>query len=356
MKIKNRTHIVNLKKISTVAFVMILILFNSINQGQGQRSQNKESLNDWTKEGLKGKVKSYTQCTYEAFDRFGKIEKGEKLSGEQMIYNEKGNLIEENHYSNGIIKWKNTYKYDEKENLIEENRYWSDTLYKKHTYKYDEKGNLIEANYHYYSSDSILDYSKYTYKYDEKGNLTEGNRYLYGILDSKTIYKRDEKGNLIAENVYSDYGDGVQGGQAYEYDEKGNLIAEYALGSLGQGVYGQTYEYDKKGNLIETNQYLYGRLDEKCTYKNDKKGNLIEMNCYDTDDILVWKVIYKYDKKGNLIEEKYYNTIYDDEGNISSWWERYTFQYDEQQNWTKKIEFIDEVPKTITEREYQYYE
>jgi hypothetical protein len=36
--------------------------------------------------------------------------------------------------------------------------------------------------------------------------------------------------------------------------------------------------------------------------------------------------------------------------------EKYTFQYDEQQNWTKEIRFTNEVPQTITEREYQYYE
>jgi len=200
MKIKNRTHIVNLKKISTVAFVMILILFNSISQGQGQPSQNKESLNDWTKEGLKGKVKSYTQCTYEAFDRFGKIKKGEKSYRRQVIYNEKGNLIEEN-YSDELddnLDWKNTYKYDEKGNLIEEN-YYSD-----------------------------------------------------GILSSKSIYNYDEKGNLIEENRYA--------------------------------------------------------------------------------------------------------TSYDAEGNISSWWVGYTFQYDEQQNWTKKIAFTEDGPHTITKREYQYYE
>ena len=113
-----------------------------------------EKKNDLTEENLKGKVKSITENTYEAVDKFGQIEKGDVLvdssavytdDGRFKIYNEKGNKIEENYYnSNGSLIYKNTYKYDEKGNKIEENYYNSNgRLYSKTTYKYDEKGNMI---------------------------------------------------------------------------------------------------------------------------------------------------------------------------------------------------------------------
>lgn len=114
-----------------------------------------EKKNDLTEENLKGKVKSITENTYEAVDKFGQIEKGDILvdssavytdDGHFKIYNEKGNKIEENYYnSNGSLIYKNTYKHDKNVNIIEECRYNKfGRLREKDTYKYDENGNNIE--------------------------------------------------------------------------------------------------------------------------------------------------------------------------------------------------------------------
>ena len=170
-----------------------------------------EKKNDLTEENLKGKVKSITENTYEAVDKFGQIEKGDVLvdssavytdDGHFKIYNEKGNKIEENYYnSNGSLIYKNTYKYDEKGNIIEENYYNSNgRLYSKTTYKYDEKGNKIEE-YHY-DEDGKFNY-KYTYKYDEKGNNIEKNNYdSNGRLDSKYTYEYAKNNNWTQRIEY----------------------------------------------------------------------------------------------------------------------------------------------------------
>ena len=170
-----------------------------------------EKKNDLTEENLKGKVKSITENTYEAVEKFGQIEKGDVLvdssavytdDGHFKIYNEKGNKIEENYYnSNGSLIYKNTYKYDEKGNKIEENYYNSNgRLYSKTTYKYDEKGNKIEE-YHY-DEDGKFNY-KYTYKYDEKGNNIEKNNYdSNGRLDSKYTYEYDKNNNWTQRIEY----------------------------------------------------------------------------------------------------------------------------------------------------------
>ena len=171
-----------------------------------------EKKNDLTEENLKGKVKSITENTYEAVDKFGQIEKGDVLvdssavytdDGHFKIYNEKGNKIEENYYnSNGSLIYKNTYKYDEKGNIIEENYYNSNgRLYSKTTYKYDEKGNMIEDNF-YDSDDGSLIY-KNTYKYDEKGNNIEKNNYdSNGRLYSKYTYEYDKNNNWTQRIEY----------------------------------------------------------------------------------------------------------------------------------------------------------
>ncbi len=197
-----------------------------------------EKKNDLTEENLKGKVKSITENTYEAVDKFGQIEKGDVLvdssavytdDGHFKIYNEKGNKIEENYYnSNGSLIYKNTYKYDEKGNKIEENYYNSNgRLYSKTTYKYDEKGNMIEDNF-YDSDDGSLIY-KNTYKYDEKGNKIEEYHYDEdGKFNYKYTYKYDEKGNNIEKN---------------NYDSNGRLDSKY------------TYEYDKNNNWTQRIQY-----------------------------------------------------------------------------------------------------
>ena len=177
----------------------------------GQLEKKSEKKNDLTEENLKGKVKSITENTYEAVDKFGQIEKGDVLvdssavytdDGHFKIYNEKGNKIEENYYnSNGSLIYKNTYKYDEKGNKIEENYYNSNgRLYSKTTYKYDEKGNKIEE-YHY-DEDGKFNY-KYTYKYDEKGNNIEKNNYdSNGRLYSKYTYEYDKNNNWTQRIEY----------------------------------------------------------------------------------------------------------------------------------------------------------
>jgi hypothetical protein len=111
----------------------------------------------------------------------------------------------------------------------------------------------------------------------------------------------------------------------------------------------------EKGNVIEINEYdSYGILvwlDRKYTYKYDEKGNMIEKNEYDSDGSLDRKETYKYDEKGNKIEKN----EYDSDGSLDRK-ETYQYEYDKAGNWIKKIEFRNEKPVYIYEREYEYYD
>jgi len=290
MKIKYRIHLAKINKLAT-ATIMILTLFSCV---------NKELKNDWTEDGLKGKVKTVIQITYKGkYNKFAEIEKGEILGANnyKIIYDETGNKIEENWYnSDGSLNFK----------LI---------------YKYDENGNKIEAIY--YTSSGHSD-EKLTYKYDQQGNQIEINLYNSdGSLNIKRTYKYDKKGNQIEEN---------------EYNSDGSLNKKW------------TYKYDKKGNKIKENWYNSdGNLVSKCDYKYDKKGNKNEFIIYHLDGSISMTI--KYDENGNKIGEINHTPkdIYP--------FATYQYEYDKQKNWTKKIEFEDGcILETITEREYQYYE
>ncbi len=271
MKSTKRMYLVKLNKLAIITIV-ILTLFNCA---------NKKQKDDWEIDGLKGKVKSYSHFTYKAIDQFGVIEKDE--------------MIREYLFQNFQVL------YDEKGNMIEENRYKSDgSLDRKSIYKYDKKGNVIEGN-----------------KYESDGSL-----------DSKNIYKYDKKGNKIEEN---------------RYKSDGSLDEKY------------TFKYDEKGNMIEENRCKSGgSLDKKYTYKYDNKGNMIEENRYKSDNRLESRNIYKYDDKGNMIEDDWTYILFNGEEKITK--RSYTYEYDKHENWTKRIEFKDEFPKEITEREFEYYE
>jgi hypothetical protein len=280
----------------------LLVLFVAL---IAQSCSNEKIENDWTRDNLQGKVLSYSEFSYEAENRFGNIEKGERYR-----------------------PWSNEYdhqiKYDEKGNKIEKNSYNSDgSLSSRYTYKYDEKGNKIEKNS--YNSDGSLS-SKDTHKYDEKGNKIEDNTYNFGgSLRFKGTHKYDEKGNKIEDNYYN---------------SDGSLRSRY------------TYKYDEKGNKIEGNEYYSdGSLRSRYTYKYDEKGNKIEENEYNSDGSLARKWTYKYDEKGNKIEENEYNS----DGSLNSK-NTYKYEYDKQCNWIRRIEFTNGIPEYILERQYEYYD
>ena len=170
--------------------LLTLAILTLTSEGYSQNSPTKK--NGWETDNLRGKVKSYTQSSYDSAERFGEIQK--------------------------TLFSKETYKYDDKSNLIEDNSYYSDSsLNCKWTYKYDDKSNRIEAIW--YKSDGSF-YGKYINKYDDKSNLIEENGYnADGSLEYKRIFK-------------------------YEFDEKGNWIKKISFkNQIPENIKEREYEY-----------------------------------------------------------------------------------------------------------------
>ena len=170
-----------------------------------------------------------------------------------------------------------------------------------------------------------INYFNYYYKkYDDKGYIIELNKFWSdGSLKDKTTYEYDNKGNKIVSNMYN--------------ANIGHVV-----------VFKSTHEYGDNGNEIKLNRYKEGGGLYKNSYKYNNKGNIIEDNSFKADGSLSFKIIYKYDDKGNLTEE------YPENGNEE---EKTTFKYDydKSNNWIERIEFKNDRPIFILEREIEYY-
>lgn len=209
-----------------------------------------QKKNDLQRQNLKGKVKSVKQFSYEVVEKFGEITKGINIGWSEddnslSLYDDKGNLIEENLYNYDrilLLKYKN--QYDDKGNLIEGNWYNPDgTLGFKSKYQYNDKGNKIEENW--YDSDGKL-IGKVKVQYDEKGNVIEETRYnSNGKLSSKSKYLYDDEGNKIEENWYN--ADGILGSKykyQYKYDQQGNWTEQIEYeNDIPQKIKERTIEY-----------------------------------------------------------------------------------------------------------------
>ena len=113
-------------------------------------------------------------------------------------------------------------------------------------------------------------------------------------------------------------------------------------------------KFNEKGNKIEIRFfYANGSLQTRVTFKYDTKGKMIEKNEY-VDGSLYRKQKVKYDKNGQVISETEIEEIISVEGMF----EKVVYKIeglDQADNWLKQIKFIEDTPKTITERVIDYY-
>ena len=269
-------------------------------EGYAQNSPTKK--NGWETDNLKGKVKSFTESTYGAEDRFGEIQKKALDSFKTFEYTVKGSRIKSTHYdANGRIEGAWIYKYDAKGNLIEWATYNADgSLSSRQTFKYNVNSDLTEHNL-----------------YQKNIDYPDGSFYKEGIS------QYDNNGNKIKYT---------------HYDVDGSILETWA------------YTYDAKGNLIEENMYNSdGEINNLflTLYKYNDNGNLTEREHH--SGIWTEKQILVYDDSGNLIEEKNQTSI----GQMDTYYE---YKFDEKGNWIKRITFINQIPESIEEREFEYYE
>ncbi len=252
------------KNVKLLVWVLLTLLI-------GFTSCEKKKKTDWEKYNLKGRVKSFTNFTYKAIEKFGEVQKGERV---------------ENYFQNF------EQFYNKKGFLQKQNSYYYNSLYEENILVYDKKGTKIETNI--YNSIGKLK-SKNIYKNDTKGNIIEEDEYsdIKGSLKQKNIYKYDKDANLIEHTIYNHKNE-LETKFILKYNKALIEISNYfSDGSLN---WKNTYKYDNRENVMELNVYKFdGSLDYKYTYKYkyDKNGNWIK------------QISYKNDKLYEIVERKY---------------------------------------------------
>ena len=242
--------------------VLVIVLFAFFISCSTEQTNNAQKIkNDRSELNLKGNVKSVREINYTVIDKLGEIQKGNKQGESYILFNNKGNMIEQNSDA-GVSR--------------------------KFIFKYDDKGNKIEANFYKGSSSEVRE--KTTFKYDDKRNMIEA----VDDNDGKRFtFKYDDNGNKIEANIYEGGSSSVSSKITFKYDDKGNNIEQSQCNSDGSDCVKQTFKYDDKGNKIEWKMYEEGRLEinETIKYKKfDRVDNWIES--ITINDIIVDKTIF----------------------------------------------------------------
>ena len=184
----------------------------------------------------------------------------------------------------------------------------------------------------------------------ESGKWQVGEKKLYG--HSKVGFDAD--GILLYTDIF----------------EKGEGLVVKFKSKIEKGMIVEQAQYDKDGNLESNTVYDNESEDESTSETFDNNGNKIAgsttymnqglitkymLELYDAGDLVDRIVtIYQHNDQGNLISEK--QTYKEEE---KSFFYRYEYlEYDEQNNWTKKLVFDSETesePSGLITRTYEYY-
>ncbi|MGO4291710.1 hypothetical protein [Chitinophaga sp. RAB17] len=250
---------------------------------------------------LNGKISSITSIKFGADTTAEGIVKGEPVYRDEntfaVIFNDKGDLSEKGRWNdNGKSDTKRIFKYDTIKNLKEEKEVAADgTVYRKFVSLFNTLGQEIE-------------------------------------------WQMSEKGKGITAKVLS------------TYDAAGNKITDQSFYKKDRPGGKTTYQYNEKGQMIE-------RIDRKADdtidlihhYTHDDTGNEIVYKNFKETDVLNRMSHYKYDQHNNMIEEQAFNS----DGSADATY-TYTYEYDGQNNWVKKVQFVNNKARYIIEREIQY--
>lgn len=285
-------------KISRLIIITIALIFpfSSISYAQ---EHNLKDLN------LSGSVKLYEVKVYSAISNGDSILKGNPIWEEHQFvkFNKEGIKTEDNYYDTNNKFMGNAVYYNYPEEFYNETIF-TDSIGKISGYEiheFDQHNNLVKFT-SYDKNDMVIDSMNYKniksdIKYDSFGNKTEEiNFNLDGVKDGKQIYK---------------------------YNEKQQLIEAISYNNENRASYKITNKYDDNKNILETSFFTESPLlvDTEVIIKNGVEYT--EETIWTTEEMTLENIVtYKYDIKGN---------------------------------WIKKVEFENDLPLKIIEREIEYY-
>ena len=320
-------------------FCVLLLIVSAYAYAQGEAAGN-----DWSKMGLKGKVKSVKTSIYFAEEKGNDFAKGSTLS--QGIYpvkkikqySEMERMGVKAFFIQFLVNIIPSAITFDKNGFITEKWRYDDIFPKKIVYTYDKKHRLIDKSTFV---DEVLE-TKDTLVYNTKGQLEKE------ILDLKT---KDE-------TIYT-----------YTYNVDGELIQRNFKRTEDLPLFKEIYIYNNK-RLVNKEVYQFDRLVWRGLYEYGAEGELIKAISQKIDDF-IWHSKYTYDQNNQLKEE--YLLINESEKNgflnrfgsdrrltyhltfSTNYLCEYKYTDDKQGNWVKMITYEQGVPILYVERKIEYF-
>ena len=320
-------------------FCVILLIVSVYAYAQGEAAGN-----DWSKMGLKGKVKSVKTSIYFAEEKGNDFAKGSTLS--QGIYPVKKIKQYDEMERMGVKAFFIQFLVNiipsaitfDKNGFITEKWRYDDIFPKKIVYTYDKKHRLIDKSTFV---DEVLE-TKDTLVYNTKGQLEKE------ILDLKT---KDE-------TIYT-----------YTYNVDGELIQRNFKRTEDLPLFKEIYIYNNK-RLVNKEVYQFDRLIWRGLYEYGAEEELIKAISQKIDDF-IWHSKYTYDQNNQLKEE--YLLINESENNgflnkfgsdrrltyhltfSTDYLCEYKYTDDKQGNWVRMITYEQGVPMLYVERKIEYF-
>ena len=320
-------------------FCVILLIVSVYTYAQGEVANN-----DWSKMGLKGKVKSVKTSIYFAEEKGNDFAKGATLS--QGIYpvkkikqySEMERMGVKAFFIQFLVNIIPSAITFDKNGFITEKWRYDDIFPKKIVYTYDKKHRLIDKSTFV---DEVLE-TKDTLVYNTKGQLEKE------VLDLKT---KDE-------TIYT-----------YTYNVDGELIQRNFKKVEDLPLYKEIYIYNNK-RLVNKELYQFDQLIWRGLYEYGAEGELIKAISQKIDDF-IWHSKYTYDQNNQLKEE--YLLINESENNgflnkfgsdrrltyhltfSTDYLCEYKYTDDKQGNWVRMITYEQGVPMLYVERNIEYF-
>ncbi|WP_315098347.1 hypothetical protein [Capnocytophaga sputigena] len=320
-------------------FCVLLLIVSVYTYAQGEVANN-----DWSKMGLKGKVKSVKTSIYFAEEKGNDFAKGSTLS--QGIYpvkkikqySEMERMGVKAFFIQFLVNIIPSVITFDKNGFITEKWRYDDIFPKKIVYTYDKKHRLIDKSTFV---DEVLE-TKDTLVYNAKGQLEKE------VLDLKT---KDE-------TIYT-----------YIYNVDGELIQRNFKKTEDLPLFKEIYIYNNK-RLVNKEVYQFDRLVWRGLYEYGAEGELIKAISQKIDDF-IWHSKYTYDQNNQLKEE--YLLINESENNgflnkfgsdrrltyhltfSTDYLCEYKYTDDKQGNWVRMITYEQGVPMLYVERKIEYF-
>ena len=325
-------------KIKSLLCVLLLIV-SVYGYAQGEAAGN-----DWSKMGLKGKVKSVETSIYFAEEKDNDFIKGTPFSqgiypAEKIKqYSEMERMGVKAFFIQFLVNIIPSAIAFDKNGFITEKWLYNTVSPKKIVYTYDKKNRLIDK------STFVHDFleTKDTLVYNAKGQLEEE------VLDLKT---KDE-------TIYT-----------YTYNVDGELIQRNFKKSKYLPLFKEVYIYNNK-RLVNKEAYQFDQLIWRGLYEYGAEGELIKAISQKIDDF-IWHSKYAYDQNNQLKEE--YLLINESENNgflnkfgsdrrltyhltfSTNYLCEYKYRDDKQGNWVRMITYENGVPILYVERKIEYF-